>query len=607
MHTLMKHRLLLVAAIALALLLGWYVLVGGVLAQEEPPVRGCPEGKKCVRVRDWPPFTAIFKAYANHSISVDGVQYRPIVTYRLEWRRVNDWEYTIIDGERFDFDGLIFDLTGSYERFQNGTHTTYNAFHREERVEQKDDSFPSPPGGSTYRLTRYAGLDLATRTDGETVAVSADVCVADACHEVQAAASEATAAAMGRRFSDESIANHTFTDMLGRIPLKVDRSGPGMVEVLELRVHPTEPDPSACQINLRTVIVEANLDAQQWDSACASGHRSGSFSHYYTFTVGHDQDVTIEAVSPGDDLYLYLLEGADKTGTIIEENDDLSVAPSLASGSSQSHASGIERRLDAGTYTAEVTTNGSGWSSGSFSLAVHAPLPTPTPTPTPPPTPCGKGVAVPDPAGNPGLVSDCEILLDALDDLLGTQTDSLEWSAEKPVSSWSGVTVSGTPSRVTELTLAYRGLSGTVPSELIELDALRRLDLRGNQLTGSIPSAIGLLFNLEFIHLKGNSLSGSIPSSLGNLSRLHTLFLSNNGLSGAIPLELGYLTSLEKLTLYDNDLSGDIPSELGDLGKLSYVYLSGNELTGCVPASWANIEKKDDPPTLGLSYCQTPQ
>ena len=118
MLTLMKHRLLLVPSIALVLLLAWYGLAGGVLGQEEPTVPGCPEGERCVQVRDWPPFTAIFQAYARDSIAVHGVEYRPLVTYRLEWRRANDWEYTIIDAERFDFDGLVFDLTGSYERFR---------------------------------------------------------------------------------------------------------------------------------------------------------------------------------------------------------------------------------------------------------------------------------------------------------------------------------------------------------------------------------------------------------------------------------------------------------------------------------------------------------
>ena len=422
MLTLTKRRLLFVPAIALALLLAWYGLAGGVLGQEEPEVPGCPEGERCVQVRDWPPFTAIFKAYADYSVSVDGVQYQPIVTYRLEWRRINDWEATVIDSERFDFGYSVVDLTGSYERFKDRTYTTYDttaATGHELRV----TTYPAgdyhfPPGGPAFWPPTYAGLDLSTRTDGEAVAVSADVCVGAACHEVQSGARGTSAATMGRTFSDESIADHTFTDVFGRIPLKVDRTGPGMVEVLELRVHPTEPDPSACQTNLREVIVSADLDMQLWNAECASMHRTGAFAHYYTFDVGEEQTVTIQAESSTVDLYLYLLSGAGKTGSVIAENDNLSGSESQASGqtrssdSTQPLASGIERSLSAGTYTAEVTTNAQGHSMGTFSLNVLSPVatpvpvarstPTPTATATPPPTPTPTPTPTPEPLnGNP--------------------------------------------------------------------------------------------------------------------------------------------------------------------------------------------------------------
>ena len=43
---------------------------------------------------------------------------------------------------------------------------------------------------------------------------------------------------------------------------------------------------------------------------------------------------------------------------------------------------------------------------------------------------CANGIAVPNPASNPGLVSDCETLLSARDTLAGTA--SLNWSATTP-------------------------------------------------------------------------------------------------------------------------------------------------------------------------------
>ena len=64
---------------------------------------------------------------------------------------------------------------------------------------------------------------------------------------------------------------------------------------------------------------------------------------------------------------------------------------------------------------------------------------------------CASGSAVSDPSGNTGLVSDCNALLAARDALAGSAT--LNWSASTPISVWYGVTVDGTPLRVTELDL----------------------------------------------------------------------------------------------------------------------------------------------------------
>ena len=50
---------------------------------------------------------------------------------------------------------------------------------------------------------------------------------------------------------------------------------------------------------------------------------------------------------------------------------------------------------------------------------------------------CANGIVVPDPANNPGLVSDCEALLAGQDTLAGTAT--LNWSADTPIEDWVGV------------------------------------------------------------------------------------------------------------------------------------------------------------------------
>ena len=187
------------------------------------------------------------------------------------------------------------------------------------------------------------------------------------------------------------------------------------------------------------------------------------------------------------------------------------------------------------------------------------PTVTPTPTPTPTATPvCFNSIAVPNPE-DPSLVADCSTLLDAKDTLRGSA--SLDWSKTIPIDRWEGVTVSS--SRVTQLRLRSKGLSGSIPAQLGNLSHLQILTLRNNQLTGTIPTA------------------------LGNLSRLQTLTLRSNQLSGTIPTTLGNLSNLRTLTLRNNQLCGDIPQALLDLPNLD-LDLRGRTLPACINTSAAN-------------------
>ncbi|MCY4645665.1 MAG: Ig-like domain-containing protein [Gammaproteobacteria bacterium] len=134
------------------------------------------------------------------------------------------------------------------------------------------------------------------------------------------------------------------------------------------------------------------------------------------------------------------------------------------------------------------------------------------------------------------------------------------------------------------LNLSWNQLSGSLPSELGQLDNLRFLRVDSNQLSGSLPSELGQLDNLEHLRLNSNQLTGSIPSELGNLHSLRVLGLAGNSLTGSIPSELGSLGSLEDLRLNSNQLTGSIPSELGNLHSLRILGLAGNSLTGPVPS-----------------------
>ena len=202
---------------------------------------------------------------------------------------------------------------------------------------------------------------------------------------------------------------------------------------------------------------------------------------------------------------------------------------------------------------------------------------------------CATGGAVTDAANNPGLVADCQALLAARDTLAGTGT--LDWSASTPIANWEGVTVGGTPQRVTKLQLSFNQLTGTIPSSLGNLANLETLDLSFNQLSGSIPPELGNLANLRELELWGNELTGSIPPELGDLANLQELELWGNQLTGSIPPELGDLANLQELELWGNELTGSIPPELGDLANLQELELWGNELTGSIPPELGNLAK----------------
>ena len=206
---------------------------------------------------------------------------------------------------------------------------------------------------------------------------------------------------------------------------------------------------------------------------------------------------------------------------------------------------------------------------------------------------CSSGIAVPDPANNPGLVADCAALLASKDTLEGTD-GNLNWSANRAIRDWNGVYVYVLNGRVSSLVFSSENLNGTIPAELGNLDKLEGLWLSGNELTGAIPSQLGNLANLVHLDLSGNELTGVIPSQLGNLANLMDLQLHNNRLTGAIPAELGNLANLVVLGLSGNELTGAIPSQLGNLANLDRLHLHNNFLTGAIPSQLGNLANLRD-------------
>ena len=211
---------------------------------------------------------------------------------------------------------------------------------------------------------------------------------------------------------------------------------------------------------------------------------------------------------------------------------------------------------------------------------------------------CSNGVVVPDPELHSGLVRDCQILLSIRDDLAGTAF--LNWSYRISIAEWDGITVEGSPSRVTKLVYGFQNLNGVIPPGLGRLDALKILNFTDNELNGAIPPELGNLANLEFLDIGVNRLIGSIPEELGNLAKLEFFDVGQNLLTGAIPPQLGYLLRLKTFIVGANSLTGTIPTTLGQLTFLHEIAIDRNMLSGCVPAALLRVEIS----RIGnLNYC----
>ena len=354
----------------------------------------------------------------------------------------------------------------------------------------------------------------------------------------------------------------------------------------------------------KTVIVRADEDDDSADEAVVLGFGTlpmgvvtdGTSLTSTQVTLADDDPLTVELSGPTETVD----DGFEVTITFSEEvsgfeASEVSVGGGTAtlSGSGADYTATIEPSAS-GTVTVDVAAGvvqdeagNANEAAAQFSVLVQFT--------------CTTGAAVADPVTDTELVSDCEQLLGAQETLAGDGT--LNWSADVALTSWEGVTVSGTPSRVTGLGLASKQLSGSIASGLGSVSKLASLSLYDNALTGSIPSELRTLTSLTALNLGSNELSGSIPATLGNLTNLTSLSLAENELSGSIPSEVGSLTQLTVLSLHSNDLSGNVPSELGNIYGLWELTLNDNRLSGCIPTVLDGVLDSSASDLGGLQYC----
>ena len=130
------------------------------------------------------------------------------------------------------------------------------------------------------------------------------------------------------------------------------------------------PSPTATPDPCAAAIAVGGSVQGRWSSGCDSEHRSGRYARYYIFSLAAEADVTITLES-ATDPYLFLLDGAGRSGSVLYENDDYTGLNSR-----------ISETLPAGSYTIEAATY-SRRRTGSFDLSVSGLTAAPTPAPTP--------------------------------------------------------------------------------------------------------------------------------------------------------------------------------------------------------------------------------
>ncbi|KAF9599691.1 hypothetical protein IFM89_001637 [Coptis chinensis] len=155
---------------------------------------------------------------------------------------------------------------------------------------------------------------------------------------------------------------------------------------------------------------------------------------------------------------------------------------------------------------------------------------------------------------------------EALVELLKVLNDSNkminDWNNNfvSPCFSWSHITCRN--GNVISLSLASKGLSGTLSPSITELKFLISLELQNNNLSGVLPDYLSSMAHLQNLNLANNSFTGSIPTTWGQLANLKHLVASRNKLSGYIPDSLANITGLSELVLSFNSFTGRIPTRL---------------------------------------------
>lgn len=132
----------------------------------------------------------------------------------------------------------------------------------------------------------------------------------------------------------------------------------------------------------------------------------------------------------------------------------------------------------------------------------------------------------------------------------------------------------------TEFTSGLPRDIGNLKTTIVELD-LSQPFAKSVRHSSKLPDSLGYLYKLQRFSMSSANLTGTIPSSVRLLSALKVLDLSNNALNGSIPDIRGdFLTSSVEVNLHSNFLGGSIPPIIA--ARALRLHLSNNYFQGVI-------------------------